>query len=216
MIDLKQLKLEAQNLPNLELNFQHFNENWFKPIKAPLSNNSLTNNSLGLNHASSNLSRALPNLSHTSRLDPRIRSELFHRVQKLEEVIPRLKGSQVINEKLQGYSRILIELKLAMYSGNGLKAKALHNQLLRDDFMKLDKTIQEIKEFDESLALVTEHYLAINELMQNHLPLDERLFLTDSSDHHHLHKMKEVNQKQKKLMAEFGKQFVAMNKQMQK
>lgn len=204
MVELKQLKIEAQNLPDLEAHFQHFQENWFKPIKAPLFSNS------------SGLGRSLPNLNRAPRLDPKIRSELFHRVQKIEEVMPNLKGSQVINEKLQGYSRLLIELKLALYSGNGLKAKALHNQLLRDDFMKLDKTIQEIREFDENLKLATEHYLAINELMQNHLLLDERLFLIGSSDHHHLKKMREINFRQKKLMAEFGKQFLAISQQIKK
>lgn len=204
MIDLRQLKSEARNLPNLETHFQHFQNQWFKPIKAPLAGNS------------SNISRSLPNLNRAPRLDPKIRSELFHRVQKIEEVMPNLKGSQAINEKLFGYSRLLIELKLALYTGNWPKARAIHHQLLKDEFMGLRKTLQEIRELENLLSSATGHYLAINRIIQNHLPLDERLALTESPDHHRLRKMKDINFRQKQLMAELGKHFISLSKQARK
>ena len=132
-MDLRELKKEVHSLPNFSEHLQKFQQNWIKPVRT-------------------NTNKQLPFLQNISEEKKQKINDTLYAVQK---TVKELEYAQVLNQKLQEYSRHLIELKLTTLNGDKAKANYLTNLLLHDEFVNTPHLIEEIK----SLEKTSNHFL---------------------------------------------------------
>ena len=193
-MDLRELKKEASSLPDLSVHLQKFQQHWIKPIRT-------------------NTNKNLPFLQKISENKKQeINDQLFAFQQKFREV----EHAQVINQKLQEYSKYLIELKLTTLNGNKTKASYITNLLLQDEFLNTKFLIHDIKYLEKNIKSITYKYYHLNELVQKEAPLEESVNFMHLPHKEHLQALLSASRKQKVLVKHLGEQFVSLVKQTRK
>ncbi|MBU0456991.1 MAG: hypothetical protein ABH824_02200 [Nanoarchaeota archaeon] len=190
-MDLKELKKETQKLDNIKEDIENFQENWVKVIK-------------------SNTNKKFPFLKNISA---DVKKEINTMISELQNNINQIKYDQAINEKLRQYSYYLIELKLTTLNGNKSKSQFITNQLINDDFFKLQNTINDIKLFEENVKKLSGQYDEINMLLQKELSLDEALYFMEHSHKIYLNNLIKTSQKQKNIVRHLGRHFISLAKE---
>ncbi len=189
-MDLRELKKEAYALPNIEKEARSFQESWIKPLRT-------------------NTNSHLPFIKS---IDQETRLQLNKRLAYFHKTIDEIKQGQMINERLQDFSRYLVEMKLTQIQGDSLKTKVLARRMIEDDFFSLRQTISDIKEFEGKMLRMKKEYHEINDILHKNLSLDETLFFMNLPHGSHLNGMWRTSQKQKKIIKELGKHFVSLVK----
>lgn len=182
------LKKEVQGLQNVEKTIAAFEKHWLKPIKTSTN-------------------KHLPFLQD---LCDNRKKELNAELAALKGILQQIKSGQRINEKLQHYARYLVELKLAEIQGNVSKSASITNTLLRDDFLNVSQTIQDITLFDSVVTELGERYHDILEMMHGDLSLEESVAVMEQPHHVHLRELHAVAREQKRLVHALGKSFVML------
>ncbi len=190
-MDLRALKKEVDNLPNVEEHLELFQNNWVKPLRT-------------------NTNSHLPFLK---RLDSQTRLHLNKQLAKFQSHIPKIKQGQAVNEKLRLYAKYLIDLRLNAIQGNPAKSKLIVNQMVNDEYLKFNNTILEVREFEEALQKMSDHYHDINTLLQKQLTLEETIFFLDLPHKLYLHHLRKTAQQQKRLMRDLGRHFITLAKE---
>jgi len=134
---------------------------------------------------------------------------------KLQDTFKNIHSSQMINYKLQQYSRYLIELKLTTFNGDDNKSQMITNQFINDDFLNIKQTLTEIKQFDTHVKSLQHDYDEVNGLLQKHLSLEEMLFYLDLPHRLYLINLVKTSQKQKQLAQKIGAHAVSLIKETQ-
>ena len=123
--------------------------------------------------------------------------------------------NQSINNKLLHHSRYLIELKLTTFNGDKSRGKMLTNHLLNDDFINIQQTITDIKEFDLSINSLDSKYKNISGLLNNHFSLEENISFSEANFLFQINSLKKIVDKQKELVKLLGGSFVELVNQTQ-
>tara|TARA_Y100000310_G_scaffold315254_1_gene365581 strand:- start:277 stop:888 length:612 start_codon:yes stop_codon:yes gene_type:complete len=190
-MELRELKKEAEKLPNVVFDLKEFKENWIKPI-------------------SSNTNKEI---SYINSIPEKTKEEINLKLHQLKNNLAEIHYSQSINEKINHYARNLIEMKLTTFNGNHEKAGLLTNMMLNDDYLKFQNAIDDIKTFEKNLTILKTQYEEINELLQKHLSLDETLHFLELPHQKYLYNLIQTAQKQKRILPHLGRHFVSLVKE---
>jgi len=182
------MRNEAYSLPDVEKTLGKFQENWISPLRT-------------------NTNRNLPFLQE---LPSDLKKNINFEIAKFQTHLNKVKVGQRVNEKLRHYARYLIELKLTDFQGNKLKFRVITNSLLNDDFLNINNTILEVKNFENDVLKLREHYDKINEYLQNNMSLEESLAFLELPHKNHLKILEQTSKKQKVLVQHIGKHFVKL------
>lgn len=189
-MDLRSLKKEAHNLPDIHLQVAKLQKNWLKPIR-------------------SNSNSHLPFLKD---LEKEKKQQINAKLAEFKSTLEAVKLGRQITQKLQYYSRHLIDMKLDEIRGESRKSKIITNHFLNDEFLNFKKTINEIKLFEQSVTLLQQQYLEINNLLEKELSLDESVQFMDLPHKQHLASLHKNMTQHKKLIKQIGTQFITLAK----
>ncbi|MEK6853186.1 MAG: hypothetical protein AABX64_00725 [Nanoarchaeota archaeon] len=190
-MDLRELKKEVHALPDFSEHLQKFQQNWIKPVRT-------------------NTNKHLPFLQKLPEEKKQKINDILYAVQK---TVKELEYAQVLNQKLQEYSRHLIELKLTTLNGDKAKANYLTNLLLHDEFVNTTHLIEDIKSLEKNLKSLSCKYHHANSLIQKEAPLDEAVQFLHLPHQEHLQKLLQTAKKQKMLVKGLGEHFIALAKE---
>lgn len=189
-MDLRELKNETHGLSDISKDLEKFHKSWIKPIRA-------------------NTNKHLPFLK---KLPDQAKEEINKKLYLMNKNADNIRHSQLITNKLQSYSRCLIELKITSLNNDWKKSEIIANKLLNDDFLNMKNTISDLKSFDENLKEFTDQYHEVNKLLEKKLSLEEVLFLMDLPHKKYLYNLTETSKKQKMIARHIGRHFVSLVK----
>ena len=190
-MDLRALKKEVDELPNVEEHLELFQNNWIKPLRT-------------------NTNSHLPFLK---KLDAQTRLHLNKQLAQFQLHIPKVKQGQAVNDKLRLYAKYLIDLKLTELQDNPSKSKLIINQMLNDESLKFNQTLVEAREFEEAVEKMSDHYQDVNVLLQKQLTLEETIFFLDLPHKLYIHHLMKTAERQKRLMRDLGRHFIVLAKE---
>ncbi len=190
-MDLRTIKKEVLQLPNISKNAENLQKNWVKPIR-------------------SNTNAHLPFLKS---LSPATKKHLNQKLASFHSTIFQLKQNEHLHNKLHHSTRYLIDLKLHNIRQNHTKSKILTNSLLNDDFMSIKQTIADVKSFDANVQKLHKQYHEINSLLQKELSLEEAVFFMDLPHKKYLHSLIKTSKQHKKIVRHIGRHFVKLAKE---
>ncbi len=189
-MDLRSLRQDVQQLPNLVENINNFQQHWIKPLR-------------------SNTNTHLPFLQ---KLSPQLKKELNQRLTLFNETIAAVQSGTTIQDKLRSYAHYLVELKLASLRDDKQKHEMITNRLLKDEFLSISQTLTDVQEFAETVGLMEEQYHEINQLLEKHLSLEETLFLMDLPHKIYMLTLVKTARDHKRIARDLGRHFVEMAK----
>ncbi len=189
-MDLRSLRQDVQQLPNLAENIAQFQQHWIKPLR-------------------SNTNGHIPFLQ---KLSPQLKKELNQRLTLFNETIAAVQSGTTIQDKLRSYAHYLVELKLASLRDDKQKHEMITNRLLKDEFLNISQTLTDVQEFAETVGLMEEQYHEINQLLEKHLSLEETLFLMDLPHKIYMLTLVKTARDHKRIARDFGRHFVEMAK----
>jgi len=192
-MDLKELKKEVQQLPSIEQTTKQFKENWLKPY-----------------HKDTHIPKHFEFLKN---LDPITRAELNKRLAETKQHLDTIGENQILSEKLHQLTRQLVELKLTNFNGDTKKAKQITNRLINDEVLSIAKTVEEINDFEERVAKISDHYQEINTLLDKRLSLEEALYYMEIPHHRYLQTLQKTAQHHKTIARAIERQFTAITKE---
>ena len=191
IMDLRELKKEVHSLPNLSEELQKFKQNWLKPIKA-------------------NTNKNLPFLQ---KLSAEKKQEINAKLAAFQQKLKEVEDAQILNQKLQEYSRYTIELKLTTLNGNIAKGHYITNLLLNDEFLNTPHLLHDIKYLEKNIKSLAYKYHHINSLLQKEAPLEEAVHFIHLPHKEHLQALLTTSRKQKILVKQLGEHFLSLAKQ---
>ena len=187
-MELRDLKKEVRDLPKVKDDLKQFKHNWFKPLKEK-------------------------NISSMQSLPENIKKDVDQRLVIVQKLMGDIAQSQVIHDKLQQYSRNIVELKLTQLQNDPSKAKMITSRLLNDDFLRMEDTIQQVNALDTDLKELTQQYNIVNDLLHRELSLEETVFLMDLPHKKYLMNLVAIADNKKKIVRHLGRHFVKLAKQ---
>lgn len=187
-MELRELKKEVYNLPDVRQDLHNFQAHWIKPLQGK-----------------SGIS--------TKSFSSQPRKELGRRLVRAQNTLNSLQEGHSITQKLQQYARQLIELKLTTFNGDTPKSKAIIHLLLNDKFLNLTQTIQQVKAYDQQLVDLQQQYQDINEMVHHHLSLEEALYFMEMPHSRYLQNLVTLGEKHQALVRDVGRHFVSLTKQ---
>ncbi len=190
MMDLRSLRQEVQQLPNLKESITEFQQHWIKPLR-------------------NNTNRHLPFLQE---LPPQTKKELNQKLALFSGTLEAAQLGSTIQDKLHSYARELVELKLAFLRNDSTKAAMITNLLLKDEFLRISQTLADVQEFAQIISLLEKQYQEINQFLERHLSLEETLFFSEQPHKIFITALSKVARDHKRLARDLGKHFVEMAK----
>ncbi len=187
---LRELKREVERLQDVGRHVEQFQEHWVKP-----------------------LNKTNGHLPFLQNLSPATKKELQEKLIRFHHQLNGLRGNQAITDKLQQYTRYLIEMKLTTLNGDRNKSSMITKRMLSDDVLNIRQTIEEVQQFEDSMKGLAEQYEEINELLQKSLSLEEMLFYLELPHRKYLVGLQKTAEKQKKIVRDIGHHFVKLAKE---
>lgn len=194
MADIKQLKDEVTQLPNIEQLADHFERQWLKPIK--------TNTN--------------PSHSFLINLPDEKKKELNQQLKVLKRSLREIKYGQVVNDKLASLAHNLVQLKIAGLTDDKNKIKQLLNMFLNDRHLSIKQLIFEVPYLESQISLFHRSYNGLLEQLSTQLPLEHSVSLLEGDHSSTVRKLAAVPQKQKHYLSEIGKHFVGLTREIKK
>ena len=188
-MDLRDLKKEVGQLTPVAVAVAKFQENWLRPL------NKDTNMSLPFLRS----------------LEPAVRAQLNKKLLVAQDHLRDLKQS-AITEKLQQTSRALVEIKLNILQGDLRKVKMVAKRFVNDEFLNLKQTVTEVKEFEEKVQKLSDHYEDVNDLVHKNLSLEEALNFMELPHYIYLQQLLSTAQDHKRIVRDLGRHFVSLTK----
>ncbi len=189
-MDLRSLRQDVQQLPNLAENIAQFQQHWIKPLR-------------------SNTNSHLPFLQ---KLSPQLKKEINQRLTLFSETLAAVQSGTTIQDKLRSYAHYLVELKLASLRDDQQKHKMITNHLLKDEFLNISQTLTDVQEFTETVGLMEEQYHEINQLLEKNMSLEETLFFMDLPHKLYMLALVKTARDHKRIARDLGRHFVEMAK----
>jgi len=208
IMELKALKQEVHELPNIDDELKSLQSNWLSPFLSKTNRSKLKDEKCP-RHAINSLTK-----------EEQI--ELNALLDKFYGVFNQLKYGQFTNHKLQSLAKAMTDLKLLQFQSknyemplhkdNAISSKFhfINSQVLGNDFNSLQNTIKEIKEFDSQLLRAEEVYNEVNQYLYQKLPLEHSINLMDMGHADNLRSLKMANKRRKMLIKKLGKNFIAL------
>ncbi|MDP3990597.1 MAG: hypothetical protein Q8Q01_05330 [archaeon] len=193
-MNLRDAKQEIRSLQNVQENLKEFQNSWIKPIRA-------------------NTNKHLPFLQN---LSDKTKTEINNHLKDLQDIIPSIHASQIINEKLHYYSRYLVDLKLTIFRDDASKSKQITNRLLNDDVLSMKNIINEVKISQTGMRMLFKKYEVVNGLLEKELSLENSLQFMELSHKKHLTTLLETSEKQRRLVHALGQEFIKLVKTQKK
>jgi len=187
-MDLRQLKKEVEGLPRVDTAISDFQQNWVKLLR--VNSNS--------------------HLPFVQVFSSDVRKQINSYLGPFQNLMLEIRQGQNINEKLFHYARSLVELKLTTLNGDARKAKLITTRLLKDEVFNMAQTIEEVREFEHNVTKLSKVYAVVNEIMEEHLSLEEKIHFTQLPHRKYVETLVKTAAVQKQLMGEVGKQFVSL------
>lgn len=215
-MQLKELKKEIENLPDIDEHLKSFSESWLEPFLSNTGNYKFNQRKKHL--------KSLKKLTNEEQL------EINEKIKTFYKIFESLKFGQITSNKMHTIGRSLIELKLMsfqlqnstengnflMNSGTGKKYNYVTNKIIDDDFNGIKPIINEIKEFDFNLLRLEDIYKEVNQYLYNKLPLEHSVILMNKPHGNHFKKLKDVSKRRKRLIKDLGINFIALQQEMRK
>ncbi len=189
-MDLRSLRQDVQQLPNLAENIAQFQQHWIKPLR-------------------SNTNSHIPFLQ---KLSPQLKKDLNQRLTLFNETLAAVQSGTTIQDKLRSYAHYLVELKLASLRDDKQKHEMITNRLLKDEFLNISQTLTDVQQFAETIGLMEEQYHEINQLLEKNLSLEETLFLMDLPHKIYMVTLVKTARDHKRIARDLGRHFVEMAK----
>lgn len=189
-MDLRSLRQDVQQLPNLAENIAQFQQHWIKPLR-------------------SNTNNHIPFLQ---KLSPQLKKDLNQRLTIFNETLAAVQSGTTIQDKLRSYAHYLVELKLASLRDDKQKHEMITNRLLKDEFLNISQTLTDVQQFAETVGLMEEQYQEINQLLEKNLSLEETLFLMDLPHKIYMVTLVKTARDHKRIARDLGRHFVEMAK----
>ena len=208
LMELKALKQEIHDLPNIDDHLKDLQNNWLSPFLSK-TNRSKLKDKRSPRHAINSLTKEE-------------QVELNGLLNKFYAVFNQLKYGQFTNHKLEALAKAMVDLKLLQFQSenyemplhkdNAVSSKFhyISSQVLGDDFNSIHNTIKEVKEFDSQLLNAEEIYTEVNQYLYQKLPLEHSINLMDMGHSDSLRHLKIANLRRKMLIKKLGKNFVAL------
>lgn len=191
MIELRDLKKEAASLDDISSAVEKLQQHWIKPFHK--HNNS--------------------HLPFLKTLPLPVRAALSKKLIPAHAQLEEVKTGQHINEKLQQFSRNLLQLKLSTVQGDHKKAQYLVKQMVSDEYSNVSQAIEDIKNFEITVRKLSDHYHDVNELLHQNLSLEETVFFMELPHYYYLQSLLKTTQKQRILIRDLGRHLVALTKE---
>ena len=189
-MDLRALRQDVQQLPNLVENVEKLQQCWIKPLRGNANNH----------------------LPFLQKLSSQIKKELNQKLLLFSETVAAVRYGATIQEKLRSYAHYLVELKLASLRDDEQKKSMITNRLLKDEFLNLSQTLVDVQEFSETVGIMEEQYSEINQLLERHLSLEEAVFFMGLPHRIYLATLVKTSRDHKRIARDLGKHFVEMAK----
>lgn len=190
MMDLRSLRQEVQQLPNLAENIAQFQQHWIKPLR-------------------NNTNRHLPFLQ---KLSPQTKNGLNQKLALFSETLAAVRAGARIQDKLRSYAHELVELKLASLRNDSEKAAMITNLLLKDEFLSISQTLTDVQEFAKTISFLEKQYQDINQFLEKHLTLEETISFSELPHKIFITALSKTAHEHKRLARDLGKHFVEMAK----
>lgn len=184
-MDLRQIKTEIENLENPKNYIKKIKNSWIKPIR-------------------SNTNKHLSFLKNLNEKDKKKINNLIYEFNEHAKII--IFGEN-IKKVLQIYIIFAKDLKLSIFQKNNVKIRYITNQLKNDEFLNLNDTKKNIKNFDKNIKKLTTIYTKTNKYVSNLLSLDEQVNLLSNSHKHHIKDLHKLSKNQRILFQKFKKEF---------
>ncbi len=189
-MDLRSLRQDVQQLPNLAENIAQFQQHWLKPLRANTNNH----------------------LPFLQKLSPQLKKDLNQRLTLFNETLAAVQSGTMIQDKLRSYAHYLVELKLASLREDKEKHEMITNRLLKDEFLNISHTLNQVQEFSETVGLMEEQYREINQLLEKNISLEETLFFMDLPHKIFMVTLVKTARDHKRIARDLGRHFVEMAK----
>ena len=193
-MDLRQLKHETEELPNVEALVKEFEKHWFKPIQKK------TNQDYPFLH----------------RLNQQHKKDFNHQLRTFKKCLHDIKYGQVVNDKLAALAHNLVELKIATVTNDYKRTKRLLNTFLNDGQLGIKQLIFEVPYLESQLSLLQQSYNTILEQLSEKLPLEYRIPLLDAEHKPALQRLHTVSKKQKKYLSFIGNYFITLTRNLKR
>lgn len=190
-LEIKELKKEILDLPNLEENFKKFQGSWIHP--------------LGQNNL---------HLPFLKGLDAQTKAELYGRLDELQSHCKVISESQVIHDRLHHHAHHLVELKLTTFNGDKNKAKMLTNDLTRDE-TGIKRTITHIRDLHNSLLHLSQQYEEVNLLLDKKLSLEQTVYYMSLPHRKYLNALVKTANHHQKIVRDLSHHFVSIAEELQ-
>ncbi len=130
-------------------------------------------------------------------------------MKQVQPLLSQLRHAQLINEKLSSLAYYLIQLKVTSITDDKKKNQYLASKFLKDSFLNLHTLIDQIKMFEQDIAMLTQVHIQLLQAAQN-APLEQSIVLQDPRYKFLINDLTNLNKKQKQYTRVIGKQFVVL------
>ena len=189
-MDLREIRKEVASLPNMAQAIDNFSQNWVRPIR----------------------SNTNPNMPFLQNLPADAKRELNGKLLQAQQMVGELRSATQIHDKLHHYSRAMVDLTLSQMREDKTRTKVLTNQMLNDDLFGLPKAIDEVKNFEQNVQVLSDLYHDVNELLHDHLSLEQAVAFMDMPHYRYLQSIQKTAQQQRFLVRDIGHHFVSVTK----
>ena len=188
-MDVKQLKEEVAQLPNIEHLVTAFEKNCL--------------NHRSKNNIFSSILGALPAEKKKEHAD---------QLTQLKNFTHQIQYGQIVNEKLAALAHNIHDMKIAHLTNDKKKTARLINLYTKDPHMSIKQLIFEVPYLESQISLLKNSYNSILEQLSAQLPLESSVALLNNPHNTALKKLSSVSQKQKKYLSLLGKEFVSVTR----
>ncbi|MBI2572733.1 hypothetical protein HYV86_02645 [Candidatus Woesearchaeota archaeon] len=189
-MDLREIRQQVATLPQISKVVDNFSQNWVRPIR----------------------SNTNPNMPFLQNLPQETKRELNSHLTLAHQKVAQLRNSTQIHEKLHHYSRSMVDLTLSHMREDKTKTKIITNQMLNDDLFGLPKAIEEVKNFEQNVQVLSDLYHNVNELLHDHLSLEQAVAFMEMPHYRYLQTLQKTAQQQRFIVRDIGHHFVSVTK----
>ena len=180
-MELKEVKKEVEDLPELKTLLQEFQKNWIKSLKSG-NNRFSVQNKISLKRS----------------------SQIEYYLKEMQKSLKQISELQSIKGRLKTYAHYLIELKLASINGDSSKSKRIINNLVYDPFLSIKGTISDLSEMGLQIQSLADSYHQVLGLLNKELLLEDYLHLINLDHKTCLTRLQKLQLKQKELTKKLG------------
>jgi hypothetical protein len=178
-MELKSVKKDVENLPNILEEVDKLKVSWVKPVKQMF----------------------LPQLDNVTQ------KALKKEISMLTKILNNVSLGQGIHQKLRQQARYLVEIKLNEFRNDSQKSQVLTNRLLNDEVFSMQQTKQDITSFRQEVAALQEQLQIVSAMVQSNLTLESNVDFHELPQQKVVDQLNLISESQEEVMQRLGQQF---------